>query len=218
MKYTILLLTVGIILLIIPINISQPSYNDPDPGCNGSGCHTLEDGLVSASATNLQVTITVSGTTSDVAGELVDANGTVVAFNDLTSDNPFILTAPGTGNYRVNAGFKNPSKKWDSVMVNISLTDIGENPTNPTVFKLYANYPNPFNPSTTLRYSIPEASFTSIKIYDALGNEVSSLVNETKSPGTYEVEFNATDLSSGIYYYTLQAGSFIQTRKMVLLR
>ena len=218
MKYTVLLLTVGIILLIIPINISQPSYNDPDPGCNGSGCHTLEDGLVSASATNLQVTITVSGTTSDVAGELVDANGTVVAVNDLTSDNPFTLTAPGTGNYRVNAGFKNPSKKWDSVMVNISITDVGENPSNPTEYKLYDNYPNPFNPSTILRYSIPEASFTTINIYDALGKEVSSLVNETKTAGTYEVEFNATDLSSGIYYYTLQAGSFNQTKKMILIK
>jgi hypothetical protein len=219
MKYILLLLTVGIILLIIPMNISQPSYNDPDPGCNGSGCHTLEDGLVSASVTDLQVTITVSGTTSDVAGELVDANGTVVDFNNLTSDNPFTLTAPGPGTFTVNAGFKNPNpRRWDSVMVNISVTDIGEDPTNPTVFKLYDNYPNPFNPSTTLRYSLPEAAFTSLKIYDALGNEVSSLVNETKSAGTYEVEFSAAGFASGIYYYTLNTGSFNETKKMILMK
>ena len=83
---------------------------------------------------------------------------------------------------------------------------------------LYDNYPNPFNPSTTIRYSIPEASFTTLKIYDALGNEVSSLVNETKSAGTYEVEFNASDFSSGIYYYTLKAGSFTETKKMILMK
>ncbi len=217
MKYTVLLLVVGIMLITIPVNISQPDFNGTNPGCNGSGCHTLEDGLVSASATGLNVAITVN-TTSSVAGELVDANGTVVAVNNSTGNNPFTLTAPGPGVYTVNAGFKNPSKKWDSVMVNTSVTDVGENPSNPSLFKLFDNYPNPFNPSTTVRYSIPEASFTSIKIYDALGNEVSSLVNETKQAGTYEVEFKASDLSSGIYYYTIQAGSFIETKKMILLR
>ncbi len=89
---------------------------------------------------------------------------------------------------------------------------------NPTLFKLYDNYPNPFNPSTTIRYSIPEASFTTLIVYDALGNEVSSLVNETKSAGTFEVKFNASNLSSGIYYYTLQSGSITETKKMILTK
>jgi hypothetical protein len=218
MKYNLFLLTVGIMLLVIPANISQPDFNGTNPGCTGSNCHALQDGIVSAAVTDLQVAITVSGTSASVAGELVDANGTVVAVNNSTGNNPFTLTAPAPGTYTVNAGFKNPSKKWDSVMVNISLTDIGEDPTNPNVFKLYDNYPNPFNPSTAIKYSLPEASFISIKIYDALGNEVSSLVNETKSAGTYEVEFNAAGLSSGIYYYTIQAGSFIETKKMILMK
>ena len=218
MKYTILLIAVAIVIFAIPIHFSEPGFNGSSPGCDGSGCHALEDGLVSATVTDLQVAITVNGTTSSVAGELVDANGTVVDFNNSTGNNPFTLTAPDSGTYTVNAGFKNPSKKWDSVMVNISLTDVGENPSNPASFELFDNYPNPFNPSTTLRYSIPEASFTSVKIYDALGNEVSSLVNETKSAGTYEVEFNASDLSSGIYYYTLNAGSFTETKKMILIK
>lgn len=217
MKYTILLLTVGIILLIIPINISKPSFNSITPGCGGGGCHTFQDGEVSLAVTDLQVQITVSGTTNDIAGELVDAGGTVVAVNNGTSSNPFTLTAPGPGNYTVNAGHAGPLR-WDSASISITVTDVGENPSNPIVYKLYDNYPNPFNPSTILRYSIPEASFTTIKIFDALGNEVSSLVNETKTAGTYEVEFNATDLSSGIYYYTLQAGSFTQTKKMILIK
>jgi len=217
MKYTLLLLVVGIMLLIIPANISQPSFNGTNPGCSGGGCHTFEDGIVSASATDLDVQITVSGTSGDVAGELVDGTGTVVAVNNGTSSNPFTLTAPGPGDYTVNAGHKSPLR-WDSAMVNITITDVGENSSNPTVFKLYDNYPNPFNPSTSIRYSIPEGSFASIKIYNSLGSEVATLVNETKPAGTYEVEFNASDLSSGIYYYTLQAGSFSETKKMILLK
>jgi hypothetical protein len=217
MKYTLLLLVVGIIMLIIPANISQPSFNGTNPGCGGGGCHTFQDGIVSASVTDLQVQITVSGTSGDVAGELVDGTGTVVAVNNGTSSNPFTLTAPGPGDYIINAGNKSPLL-WDSATVNISVTDIGENHSNPNIFKLYDNYPNPFNPSTTLRYSILEGSFTSIKIYNSLGGEVATLVNETKSAGTYNIEFNASDLSSGIYYYTLQAGSFSETKKMILMK
>ena len=216
MKITLLLLTVSIILLVVPLNISTPDQNGTNPGCDP--CHTLEDGLVSASVTGLDVAITVN-TTSSVAGELVDANGTVVAVNNSTGNNPFTLTAPGPGTYTVNAGFKSPSpRRWDSVLVSISVTDVQDNSLNPSAYKLYANYPNPFNPSTTLVYSLPEASLTSLKIYDAIGNEVAVVVDEINSAGIHQTEFDAAGLSSGIYYYTLQAGSFIETRKMILLR
>jgi len=227
MKYTILLFLIGILLLVIPENISKPSMNGTDPGCSGGGCHTFQDAMVSVSVNDLAIQITVSGTTGKVAGELVDGAGTVVASNNGTNTNPFTLTAPGPGNYTVNAGHASPLR-WDSTSVNITVTDVGDYSSNPSEFKLYENYPNPFNPSTIIRYSIPEASFTSIKIYDALGKEVSSLVNESKSAGTYEVEFNASNLSSGIssrggyasgvYYYTLKAGSFTQTKKMILTK
>jgi hypothetical protein len=218
MKYTLIPLLLGIILFVIPANISQPSFNGSTPGCSGGGCHSLQDGILSVSVTDLQVQITLSGTSSKVAGELVDNNGTVVAFNNGTNSNPFTLTAPAAGLYRVNAGYKNPSLRWDSSMVSISVTNVDDNKLNPTEFKLFDNYPNPFNPSTTLRYSIPQASFTTLKIYDELGREVVTLVNETKSAGIYEVEFNASNLSSGIYYYTLQAGSFSKTNKMILMK
>lgn len=217
MKYSILLLATGILILTIPIIISRPSFNGTDPGCGGSGCHTFEDGKVSLSVSDLQVQITVNGTTNDVAGELVDANGTVVAFNNGTSSNPFTLIAPSPGTYTVNAGHAGPFR-WDSASVTISLTDVGENSSTPTEFMLYENFPNPFNPSTTIRYSIPETAYTSVIVFDALGNEVSTLVNESKSTGTYEVQFNASSLSSGIYYYTLQSGSFSDTKKMILLK
>lgn len=219
MKYTLVLFTIGIILLIIPMNISQPSFNGTNPGCDGSGCHDLEDGHVSVEVTGFDVAISVSGTTSSVAGELVDETGTVVDVNNSTSNNPFTLTAPGPGTYRVNAGFKNPNpRRWDSVMVDIGVTNVSENPISPNTFKLYDNFPNPFNPSTTIKYSLPEASFTAIKIYDVVGNEIATLVNEIKSAGTHQIVFNAESLSSGIYYYTIQSGSNSESKKMILLK
>ena len=217
MKYTILLLVIGIILLVIPINISRPSFNGTDPGCGGGGCHAFQDGSVSASTNNFEVQITVSGTTNDVAGELVDASGTVVAFNNGTSSNPFTLTAPGPGNYTVNAGYAGPLR-WDSASVSILVTDVGENHSSPIEYRLYDNYPNPFNPSTTIRYSLTEAAFTSINIYDVVGNEVAVAVNEMQTAGTHHVTFNAAGLSSGVYYYTIQAGSFTETKKMILIK
>jgi N-acetylneuraminic acid mutarotase len=83
---------------------------------------------------------------------------------------------------------------------------------------LYQNYPNPFNPFTKITYSISEISFVTLKVYDVLGSEISTLVNEEKTFGSYEVEFDATDLPSGIYFYRLQAGSFVQTKNMALLK
>ncbi len=80
------------------------------------------------------------------------------------------------------------------------------------------NFPNPFNPSTTIYYSIPELSFVTLKVYDVLGNEIVTLVNEEKSIGTHTIEFDATALPSGIYFYRIQAGSFVETKKMVLMK
>jgi hypothetical protein len=93
----------------------------------------------------------------------------------------------------------------------------------PNKFELYQNYPNPFNPATKIKYSIPSvgtqrAVSIQLKVYDILGNEVATLVNEEKQAGKYEVEFNAEGLSSGIYYYTLKVGEFVSTKKMILIK
>jgi photosystem II stability/assembly factor-like uncharacterized protein len=90
--------------------------------------------------------------------------------------------------------------------------------TLPEQFSLEQNYPNPFNPTTTIIYSIPSTAVVTLNVYDVLGNEVATLVNEEKTAGSFEVNFNAADLSSGIYFYKLQAGNFIDTKKMILLR
>jgi len=87
---------------------------------------------------------------------------------------------------------------------------------------LSQNYPNPFNPTTKIKYQIPELSFVTLKVYDVLGSEIITLVNEEKPVGSYEVEFSAIggaiDLSSGIYFYRIKAGDFIQTKKMTLIK
>lgn len=88
----------------------------------------------------------------------------------------------------------------------------------PGTFKLEQNYPNPFNPSSIIKYDIPKNSFVKIIVYDILGREVSVLLNEEKSPGSYEVNFDAKDLASGIYFYTINTGEFYQSKKMILLK
>jgi len=85
-------------------------------------------------------------------------------------------------------------------------------------FNLSNNYPNPFNPSTRIEFVIPEEGLVSLIVYDVLGNEVAALVNEELTPGTYKKEFDPTNLSSGIYFYTLKTENFIQTKKMILLK
>jgi C1A family cysteine protease len=88
----------------------------------------------------------------------------------------------------------------------------------PFEFRLDQNYPNPFNPSTRIKYAITNKQFVSLRVYDALGNEIASLVSEEKPSGTYEVEFDANHLSAGVYFYKIVTGHFIQTKKMILLK
>ena len=88
----------------------------------------------------------------------------------------------------------------------------------PLEYSLEQNFPNPFNPTTTIRYAIPEDNFVSIKLYDVLGNEVITLVNEQQQAGRYEMLFNASSIASGVYYYQITSGNFNQTRKLVLMK
>ncbi|HZW38489.1 MAG TPA: T9SS type A sorting domain-containing protein [Ignavibacteriaceae bacterium] len=88
----------------------------------------------------------------------------------------------------------------------------------PNVYSLSQNYPNPFNPSTTIKYSIPKAEKVKVTVFNILGKQVTDLVNEYKEAGNYQVNFNADNLSSGTYFYKIQAGSFTETKKMLLLK
>ncbi|BDQ02328.1 T9SS type A sorting domain-containing protein [Ignavibacterium sp.] len=103
----------------------------------------------------------------------------------------------------------------------LSTTDVENNSVVVTEFKLNQNYPNPFNPSTKISWQSPVGGHQTLKVYDVLGNEVATLVNEYRNAGSYEVEFNAgqtRNLSSGVYFYKLQVGEYIQTKKMILAK
>ncbi len=88
----------------------------------------------------------------------------------------------------------------------------------PKTYSLLQNYPNPFNPSTTIQFSLPQEGFTTIKIYNSLGQEVAQLISQYLNSGNYSVEWNASDFSSGVYYYIINAGRFIETKKLLLTR
>ncbi len=99
----------------------------------------------------------------------------------------------------------------------LTITSVEKNEL-PTKFELSQNYPNPFNPETKISYTLPKESNVSLKVYDVLGNEVATLVNEIKQAGAYNVNFDAKNLTSGLYIYKLQADNFIQTKKMMLIK
>jgi hypothetical protein len=88
----------------------------------------------------------------------------------------------------------------------------------PTAFGLEQNYPNPFNPSTTIHYGLPNKTDAQLSVFNTLGQQVARLVNGDMEAGYHEVKFNGSGLSSGVYFYRLQAGSFVETRKLILVR
>jgi subtilisin family serine protease len=98
------------------------------------------------------------------------------------------------------------------------ITDVQKEDDVPVAYSLKQNYPNPFNPSTTIEYSLPDNELVKIKVYDVLGNEITTLVNDIQSAGTYKVSFDAKNLSTGVYFYRISAGNFQEIRKMIFLK
>jgi hypothetical protein len=97
-------------------------------------------------------------------------------------------------------------------------TGVEDVPALPTVYALEQNYPNPFNPSTVITYALPKQSPVTLKIYDVVGRVVATLIEETQAPGTYSLRFDASGLASGVYFYRIVAGSFADTKKLLLVR
>ena len=121
-----------------------------------------------------------------------------------------------------NLKFEIMSDGWtywtDSLHVIISPTGIDEQTNQPLTFKLEQNYPNPLNPTTNIQYSIASRQFVVLKIYNVLGQEIETLINEEKPAGNHQIEFNAANLPSGVYFYKIRAGSFSQVKKMLLIK
>jgi PKD repeat protein len=139
-----------------------------------------------------------------------------------TDQNPENIVYNSPGTYEVSLIATNvlgSDTLVKSCYIEVEQASYAENAAGlPGEFKLFQNYPNPFNPVTSISWQSPMSGWQSIKIYDILGNEVVTLVNEERPAGRYEAQFNATDLTSGIYFYKLTAGNFVQTKKMTLLK
>jgi len=146
--------------------------------------------------------------TKTIGGSLYDVGATI----QNTNEGGYII-AGATASFASNG-----MDLWLICLEPDSTTHIGGALSFPKYYRLYQNYPNPFNPSTTISYSISEIEFVTLKVYDVLGNEITTLVNEEKPIGNYQVEFDATNLASGIYFYRLRAGDFIKTKKMILMK
>ena len=131
----------------------------------------------------------------------------------------FIFIAGRPYRYDNTASAANYEFMIDNFMTSI-LVNVDDNPSSevPTGYKLAQNYPNPFNPSTQILYSIPSSEQVSLRIYDVLGNEVATLVDGIQSAGSHSISFDASKHSSGIYFYTLKAGNFLETKKMILMK
>ncbi len=131
----------------------------------------------------------------------------------------FALVNGGTGYLTIEVG--NADNPTDTIIYNLTAS------TEPSAtveteklgqFELFQNYPNPFNPTTTITYTVPERTNVSVKVYNITGKEVAALVNEVKDQGAYSVNFNAENLSSGVYFYKISAGQFSSVRKMILIK
>ena len=107
-------------------------------------------------------------------------------------------------------------KLTGTIDTSVSIQHIGSE--IPDGYLLKQNYPNPFNPSTSIEFSIPQKAFISLKVYNILGEEVENLVNDELSPGNYRFNFDASNLTSGVYFYRINAGSFTEVRKMLLIK
>ncbi|MDX1700856.1 MAG: T9SS type A sorting domain-containing protein, partial [Melioribacteraceae bacterium] len=112
----------------------------------------------------------------------------------------------------------NNVSRWTYTWIGTSPVDVDQETTIPLRYELTQNYPNPFNPTTQIKYSILKQGNVSLKVFNILGQEVKTLVNEVKAPGVYQVDFDASELATGMYIYQLQAGDFVSAKKMLLVK
>jgi hypothetical protein len=183
----------------------------------------------------------VYGNTSNFSGFSVFFGDTSLGFRNGRNDacDPFsninlnsMFVNPSNGDYHlmaashmIDAGDTLGPRDPDSTIADIgafyynyTVTVYDRSYLPPAQFLLLQNYPNPFNPNTNIKYQIPGANHVTLKVYDVLGREVATLVKEVKQPGTYTAQWDASGVASGVYLYRLQAGSFVETKKLLLLR
>ena len=194
------------IITVIPVNDAPTATFDFEQGGNDDGNNV----------------VTFTSTSNDDA----DPNGFLVSYfwnfgdgttsteanptKEFTFSQEFEVELTVTDNQGATSTTKSP--------VNVTVVTSSELENLPTEFSLNQNYPNPFNPTTVINYDIPEATNVVLTVYNMLGQKMTTLVNENKSAGRYSINFDATLFSSGVYIYRLEAGQFVSTKKMMLIK
>jgi len=144
----------------------------------------------------------------------------VISNGGVASNNATLYLAGTVGQTAIgvtsNTTFEMSSGFWPAADIVVDVSD--DNLGLPTKFKLFNNYPNPFNPATTIKYDIPKSTFVTLKVYNITGQLIGTLVNEQKSAGRYSVSWNAENTSSGVYFYRITAGNFSAVKKGVVLK
>jgi hypothetical protein len=166
---------------------------------------------------------------SGLGGEFWATTGAEIAYTNTNGDS-WIGSSPGfSGIVPLNAVSISPVTSningWavgeEGIILHYSRNGTGVSPginILPTSYMLEQNFPNPFNPSTIIKYSVPKEGHVSLTVYDITGKEITQLVDSERQAGNYEVIWSAEKMSSGIYFYRIQAGGFVQTNKMILLK
>jgi photosystem II stability/assembly factor-like uncharacterized protein len=183
---------------------------------NGTSWNARNDGMKQYAVNSIIVNGSIMYAGTDSGIYLSRNNG--INWSNISSDLPYVCIKSLAINDLYLFVGTNDGGVWRRSLQDI-LTSVADSKSiPPSSFMLEQNYPNPFNPTTTIEYSIPKQSHITIKVYDLLGREITTLVNEEKSPGSYEVKFNGSSFTSGVYLFRMQAGSFSQTKKFMLLK
>lgn len=151
-------------------------------------------------------------------GESIDLSSNQMINKEIELDNLWIPENLGVVVFVQNSSSKEIYQSQFIAYNELGVTAVNDVRSIPAEYELSQNYPNPFNPTTVIEYEIPKNEFVLLKVYNLIGQEVAELENSEKSAGRHKINFNAEKLSSGVYYYTIKAGSFYQTKKLILLK
>jgi hypothetical protein len=173
--------------------------------------------------TDFHIVVEVAGTIGDTLQFLLD-DGTIPLINNPTSSYRIGVNGIGWYNRADPSYASGRTPSYENLLLTASIavpTAVNEAATRtnvPQQYGLAQNYPNPFNPSTSIKFQLPSKEWVTLKIYDIIGREVATLANGIREAGNYTVQWSAANLSSGVYWYRLTAGTFVQTNKMLLLK
>jgi len=202
-------ITIIIFLLLTAINYSQTTHDV-----------TVQNFSFSPQSLTINVGDAVRWTNISGTHNVLADDGSFTSGNPApaTWEYTFTFTAAGSNPYYCEPHGGPGGSGMSGVIVVQNPVGVDDEELLANQFELKQNYPNPFNPSTRINFSVPDASFIILKVYDILGNEVAVLVNEEKQAGNYQIDFDASELTGGVYFYQLTTNSFVDTKKMILMK